>query len=373
MYENNPNMNQFNSNSQNNNIYADINSNYVNYSQPNENLQVNGNIYSFQNNNGLIPRENEKNDLSQYNNFNLPQQPINNNYIPPIIPEFPPQPENNAQFGVQPNIEIKNNYEIQPNNNNNIGYAPQINNENNNYGANIPPYKVEINPEESPDIIPHENDEDEDENFWDRISPSVPKLDNCQFCFIIILGIIASLLSVINIIIVSNLNLEENRTIYIIDIIYIIFGVIVSFSALRIKCLRYAATGLSVFFIFLSMTLCAFQIMPLIRLSESKVIVPCSIIAVLRFIEYFYIMHKLFYEYFEVECCCYNIGNIGNTGISHNFGSSHNSKKDNKSPFNKRKKRNKKKSNSIWPKKTQHKIPHNRPPHHGNRNYGKSY
>ena len=371
MYENNPNMNLFNSNSQNNNIYADINSNYVNYSQPNENLQVNWNIYSFQNNNELIPRENDKNDLSQNNNFNLSQQQINNNYIPPIIPEFPPQPENNAQFCVHPNNEIKNNYEFQPNNNNNIIYAPQINNENNNYGINVPPYKVEINHEESPNIIPHENEEDEHENFWDRVSPSVPKLDNCQFCFIIILGIIAILLSVINIIIVSNSNLEEKRTIFIIDIIYIIFGVVVSFSVLRIKCLRYAATALSVFFILLSITLSAFQMMPLINFSESKVIVPCSIIAVLRFIEYFYIMHKLFYRYFEVECCCYKLGNTSNTGISHNFdSSSHNSKKDSKSPFNQR---NKKKSNSSRPKKTQHKKPQNRPPHHGNRNYRKRY
>ena len=161
MYEYNQNMNQFNNNSQNNNIYADINYNYNNSSQSNENFQIRGSIYSVQDNNiELISKENEENYLLPNNNFELDQKPNYNNYIPPAIPEYPLQAEinlninqkNNPQFGVGPNIEIKQNNEIELNNIN-TEYTPQINYENKNYTPYISPYKVEITPQE-PTYIP---------------------------------------------------------------------------------------------------------------------------------------------------------------------------------------------------------------------------
>ena len=398
MYEYNQNMNQFNNNSQNNNIYADINYNYNNSSQSNENFQIRGSIYSVQDNNiELISKENEENYLLPNNNFELDQKPNYNNYIPPAIPEYPLQAEINlninqkniTQFGVGPNVEINKNNEIELNNFN-TEYTPQIDYENKNNTPYISPYKVEVEPKEPPYFPPsNEEDEDKDEekdedknedknendNILDELSPSVPKLGKCSFYFIIILGIIQILLSIINIIIlVSYSTLEHYSGFIIFDNFDILFGVVVSFSVLRIKWLRYLANGLSVLFLPLTILLSVNLINSLLKFSKFRVIVAGEIIAGLRFIEHVIIMCIILKKY-EAKCCpSYKI-NLGGS-IKFRSHPSNKSKKDHKSPFSKRKNNNKKKNINIkkprsnFPKKKKQQNYARRPPY-GIRNHRK--
>ena len=303
--------------SQNNNlnyINSQNNENNYNYSQNSENIysQNNGNVYAQ--NNGNIYSQNNGNIYSQ-NNQNI-YSSLENNL----------QPISDINNGYNSQINIKSNYAFNVQNSENNCLPSE-----NIYQANANNNLIQS----SVPLIPLSNENNNvDYICCKNINVFLDDLDRKQKILLIIFGILIIILAISNILYVSSITSDYSFTLPV-EIIFILYGILISISFLRNRFLRITATIFSTILIFAGTLLSIGHIIYLNNIIGNKdgFIIFSAIIIQFRLIFLIVLTISCYSFYFGKNC------NISGGGGGHRVHSGHSSfSKKKSSPFHNRSK-----------------------------------